>query len=154
MAFREWLTVAEVNLREITEDNVRSVMDLEVAPHQAGFVATNARSIAEAAYTDEKWLRAIYLGDEPIGLVLLSERHETPRYYLWRFMIDHRHQGKGYGRAAMDLTIEYVRTLPNASELFLSYVPGDAGPERFYKLFGFEDTGREPDGELEARLEL
>ena len=69
-------------------------------------------------------------------------------------MIDHRYQRMGLGRAAMDQVIEYVRTLPNASEMFLSYVPDDKGARDFYAGSGFVDTGVEHDGELEMRLEL
>ena len=96
----------------------------------------------------------MYADDEPVGLVLLSERREVPRYYLWRFMIDQEHQRRGHGRRAMELLIDYVRTLPNATELFLSFVPGEHGPETFYRSLGFETTGRQDGVELEMVLLL
>ena len=111
--------MAHVSLREVVESNVRPVMDLAVRADQRRYVADNARTIAEHAYADEAWLRSIYADEVPVGLLLLSERRSLPRYYLWRFMIDARHQGCGYGRAAMGLLVEYVRTLPNAFELFV-----------------------------------
>ena len=144
----------DVALVEITADNLRAVMDLKVKPSQDDFVAPNSVSIAQKCFDDESWMRAIYAGKEPVGFVLLSERRSVPRYYLWRYMIDAAHQGKGYGAAGMDLLVEYVRTLPGATELFLSYVPAPDGPREFYAKFGFVDTGREQDGEREMRLEL
>lgn len=144
--------MAEVELREITADNVRDVMRLSVTPDQESYVAPNSWSVAEAAYTDQRWLRAIYAGDDPVGLVLVSER--PGRYYLWRFMIDAAQQRKGYGRAAMEQVIDRVRGFEDGAELFLSFVPGDDGPETFYRSLGFEPTGREQDGELEMRLGL
>ena len=141
-----------VELREIDADNVRDVMRLSVRADQENSVAPNSWSIAEAAYTDDRWLQAVYADDEPVGLVLVSER--PGRYYLWRFMIDGDEQGKGYGAAAMGLVLDRVRSRPDATEIFLSFVPGDAGPEGFYRAFGFEPTGREHDGELEMRLLL
>ena len=33
-------------------------------------------------------------------------------YNLWRFMIDKRYQKKGYGREAMKLALEFIKTLP------------------------------------------
>ena len=144
--------VAEVELREITAGNVRDVMRLSVRPEQESFVAPNAWSIAEAAYTDQRWLRAIYAGDDPVGLVLVSER--PGRYYLWRFMIDATHQRLGYGRAAMQQVIDRVRGFDDGEELFLSFVPGEDGPEAFYRSLGFEPTGREHGGEHEMRLGL
>ena len=143
-----------VDLRDVTADNVRPVMDLAVAPEQRDYVADNARSIAEHAYTTEAWLRAVYADDAPVGLVLLSERRSVPRYYLWRFMIDQNHQRRGYGAAAMSLLVDYVRTLPHASQLFLSYVPGPHGPFEFYSGLGFVETGREEGGEREMVLGL
>ena len=72
--------MVHVELRDIGEENLRAVMDLAVAPEQRSYVADNARSIAEHAYTSDAWLQAIYAGVDPVGLVLLSER--SPRYYL------------------------------------------------------------------------
>lgn len=144
----------DVSLREITDENLRPVMDLDVTEEQRQFVAPNSRSIAEACFTTDAWMRAIYAGDAPAGFLLLSERRDVPRYYLWRFMIDHRFQGRGIGRAAMEQLIDYVRGLPDAREMYLSYVPHPSGPRDFYARLGFTDTGREDGGELEMRLDL
>jgi diamine N-acetyltransferase len=145
---------APITLRPISEDNVIAVIKLNVTEEQKDFVAPNSVSIAQAAHTTNRWERAIYADDTPVGYVLLSENRERPRYYLWRYMIDRRCQGRGFGRAAMEMVIEYVRTLPNATEMFLSYVPAAGGPRDFYAGLGFEDTGGEEDGELEMRLKL
>lgn len=145
---------AEISLRPISEQNVTDVIKLNVADYQKDFVAPNSVSIAQAAHTTNRWERAIYVVSEPVGYVLLSENREKPRYYLWRYMIDHRYQGKGFGKAAMELVIAYVRTLPRATEMFLTYVPDDRGPQGFYASVGFEDTGIDHDGEMEMRLVL
>ena len=145
---------AVISLRPIAEKNVLPVIKLNVTDEQQDLVAPNSVSIAQAAHTTNRWERAIYADEEPVGYVLLSEDREKPRYYLWRYMIDQRYQGMGFGRTAMEQVIDYVRTLPNASEMFLSYVPGDHGPRAFYASLGFEDTGVEHDGEMEMRLQL
>ena len=146
--------MAEVTLREITADTVRAVCRLEVAPEQRGFVAPNAVSIAQAHFEPKAWFRAIYAGEEPVGFVMLSVDTETPAYYLWRFMVAAEHQGKGYGRRALDLVVEWLRDLPGATELLSSYVRGDAGPRDFYLGYGFEETGDVEEGEHVIRLEL
>ncbi len=144
----------QVSLRIIDEGNLMPVIKLGVTAAQEQFVAPNSVSIAQHCYTTDSWMRAIYAAEDPVGFVLLSERRNVPRYYLWRFMIDARFQGLGYGRAAMELVIDYVRTLPNAGELFLSYVPADGGPRDFYAKLGFEDTGVQHGDELEMVLRL
>lgn len=145
---------AEVTLREITGETVRAICALEVAPEQRGFVAPNAISIAQAHFEPKAWFRAVYADDEPVGFVMLFEDAEKSEYFLWRLMVDAAHQGKGYGRRTLDLVVERVRGLPGATELFTSYVPGDAGPRDFYLRYGFAETGETEGVERVIRLEL
>ena len=62
--------------------------------------------------------------------------------YLWRLMIDHRHQRKGYGKKALDLVCEKTRLAVKADHMLSSYVEGPHGPEHFYMSYGFRKTGR------------
>jgi diamine N-acetyltransferase len=146
--------MSEVSLRGITRETFAAICDLEVAPEQTEFVASNARSIAEAYFQPKAWFRAVYAGEEPVGFVMLYDDPDAGRYFLWRFMIAAEHQGKGYGKAALDLLVEYVRTRPNATELQCSYVPGDAGPGAFYAKYGFVETGEVAHGENVISLAL
>ena len=145
---------AEVSLREVTAETVRDVCRLTVAPGQERFVAPNSVSIAEAYFCEEAWFRAIYAEETPVGFLMLYDDPQRPEYYLWRFMIAHEHQGKGYGRRAIELLIEHVRTRPKAEELLTSYVPGEGGPEGFYRGLGFEPTGEVDEGEIVVSLRL
>jgi diamine N-acetyltransferase len=149
----------------VTKATVRRVCALRVAASQEYFVAPNAVSIAEAFFEHKAWFRAIYAGEEPVGFVMLYEDPAGegglpwdpppgPVYFIWRFMIDEAHQGKGYGRRALELVIEHVRGLPDAKDLSLSVVPGDGSAERFYESLGFRSTGRIHEGEVEMRLDL
>lgn len=143
-----------VELREVTAATVRAVCLLHVAPDQRRFVAPNAVSFAEAMFEPKAWFRAVVADDVPVGFVMLSIDPATPEYYLWRFMIDQRYQGRGYGRAAIQMLIEHVRTQPGATELLVSWVPEAGSPEPFYRGLGFEPTGQVDDGEVVARLRL
>jgi len=143
-----------VSLREVNDDNVTEVINLSVAESQQNFVAPNVHSLAQAFATTNVWVRGVFADDEPVGFAMLSDDDEKPRYYLWRFMIDERFQGKGYGREAMALIHDYVRSRPGGDRIYLSYVPEDGGPEHFYKSLGYEDTGVVHDGEREAVLTL
>lgn len=147
-------TSAEVTLREVTKDTLRNILELKVHPEQEKFVANNAVSIAQAHFEPKAWFRGVYAGETPVGFVMLYENPDEPMYYLWRFMIDARYQGMGFGKRAMDLVVERVRTLPNATELLLSYVPAEGGPEPFYARYGFVNTGKQHDDELEMKLAL
>ncbi len=145
---------AVVELREVTGETVRAICRLEVAPEQTAFVAPNAVSFAEAYFEPKAWFRAIYADDEPVGFAMLSIDPEKPEYYLWRLMIAADRQRRGYGRAALELIVQHVRTLPRATELLVSWVPADGGPEPFYRGLGFVPTGEIHEGEVVARLAL
>jgi diamine N-acetyltransferase len=143
-----------ISLLEITQETLWPIMNLTVAEDQRSFVAPNANSIAEAYYSKEAWFRGIYLGDQPVGFVMLYVDTEKPEYFLWRLMIDKEHQGKGYGYQAMTQVIDYVKTLPDAVELLTSYVPGTGDPSPFYYKLGFVETGEIQDGENVLKLSL
>ncbi|MBF8289775.1 MAG: uncharacterized protein HW391_743 [Chloroflexi bacterium] len=145
---------AAVELREVTGGTVRAICRLEVDPAQTGFVAPNAVSFAEALFEPKAWYRAIYAAGEPVGFAMLSIDTAAPEYYLWRLMIDRRFQRRGHGRAAVALIADYVRTLPGATQLLVSWVPAEGGPEPFYTGLGFVPTGEVHEGEVVARLEL
>ncbi len=145
---------AAVSLREVTKDTVRTVIRLKVAPAQEDFVASNAFSIAEAHFSDIAWFRAIYAGETPVGFIMLADDPDKPEYFLWRLMIDAHQQGKGFGRRAVQLLIDHVKTRPGATELLVSYVPGEGSPRDFYLKLGFQDTGRVEESEVVLRLPL
>ena len=117
-------------------------------------VAPNAFSVAEAHFSDKAWFRAIYADDTPVGFVMLYDDAQAGEYYLWRMMIARPHQGKGFGRRAVGLVVEYVKSRPGAKELVASYVPIEGGPEPFYRKLGFVPTGAVEHGEVVIRLPL
>ena len=147
-------TDAAVSLREISKETVRKICNLKVSDDQNKFVAPNAVSIAEAYFYEEAWFRAIYADNTPMGFLMLYDDRKKPEYFLWRMMIDTRFQGMGFGKKAMSLLIDHVKSLPNAAELLTSCVPGDGSPEEFYLNLGFILTGDIEDGEVVMRLEL
>lgn len=149
-----------VTLREITAETVIAVVRLEVAPEQKRFVAPNAVSLAQALFAPEAWYRAIYLGEQPVGFVMLADDSlrdpvpAQPEAGVWRFMVDARFQRRGIGRAALRLVIEHVRRKGLFDRLRISYVPGEGGPEALYLSLGFEPTGEVDEGEVVLALPL
>jgi diamine N-acetyltransferase len=144
----------EVTLREITAETLRPILALEVAPTQRNFVAPNAVSIAEAHFHDHAWFRAIYAGDTPVGFVMFSLDPAHDAAYLWRYMIGAEHQGRGFGRRALELTIAQLQTTTDATHVLTSYVPGDGSAGGFYRALGFEETGELEGIERVMRLRL
>jgi diamine N-acetyltransferase len=144
-----------ISLREVTRENLRDVLRLDVHPEQRQFVASNAVSIAQAYFERERaWFRAVYAGETPVGFLMLYDNPAEAEYFLWRFMIDARYQHLGFGWRALELLVDHTRTRPGANKLAVSCVPDDGGPGPFYQKFGFVYTGEEDEGELVMELDL
>ena len=153
-------SAGDVQLREITAETVREITELAVRPDQQAFVASNAVSLAEALFAEEAWYRAIYLGNEPVGFVMLYDESlrasppAAPDIVLWRFMVCADHQGQGIGAAALQQVIEHVRRKDVFTSILVSYVPGPGCPEGFYLSAGFQHTGQMDDDEVIMKLVL
>lgn len=133
-----------ISLRPVTAENWRTCIRLQVSDDQKEYVAPNLYSLAESRFEPTCVPLAIYAGEEMVGFVM----YDASDYHIARFMIDLHHQGKGYGRAAMQALLaqfEEERAHPVAS---LSFVPGNLAAERLYESVGFCKTGEMDGGEL------
>ncbi len=143
-----------VSLREITQDTVRQILKLDVSEAQKKYVASNAVSIAQAYFEPNAWFRAIYADATPVGFLMLALNRAKGICYLWRFMIDERYQGLGYGRRALHLAIDYAREATDAEIITGSYSPGEHSAASFYHKFGFWETGEIDEGEVVIKYKL
>jgi len=134
-----------VSLRQVTSKTLDAVCELSdtLSQAQKHMVATNAFSIAEAHFSSHAWFRAIYADEIPVGFIMLHDSNQDePGYFLWRLMIGGPYQGMSFGRRAVELLIEYVRTRPGATELMTSCGRGEASPQGFYLKLGFRPNGK------------
>ncbi len=150
----------EVSLRPISGSNREAVEALRISPAQERFVSSVTESLLEAAEEPDGralyW--AIYADETPVGFVMISDEVGSPEYiphYLWKLLIDARHQRRGYGTATLDLIVEYFRGRPAVEEMWTSAGQGDGSPIPFYERYGFERTGDVVfDDEVLLRLDL
>jgi GNAT superfamily N-acetyltransferase len=150
-----------ISLREITEDNAGAVRALRTTPEQGRYVSSVVNSLEEAAQVPQAnpWFRAVYADERPVGFVMLAWNvYPQPPgiigpWFLWKLMIDHRHQRLGYGHEVMRQIMALIRE-QGATELLTSYSPVDGGPEGFYQSLGFVPTGAVHEGEVLASLRL
>jgi len=143
-----------ITLRPIDDSNREAVLALTVREDQP-FVAPNDVSLRQAAETEAEAPGvarpfAIYADEELVGFCMFAfnpeDEDEEDRYYLWRFMIDQRFQGKGYGQAALDAIIRYFKD-NGADRLYLSTEPENERGLHVYHKAGFRETGVIDDGE-------
>ena len=69
-------------------------------------------AVEEPAGRATQW--AVYADETPVVFVMITDEvaPDSPGYiphYLWKLLIDHRHQRRGYGTATLDLIVEYFR---------------------------------------------
>lgn len=142
-----------VRLDKITAENLRSILRLNPGAIGERMVATNAVSLAQAAYSANAVPRAIMVGDTPVGFLMLYDTTIDPALAvrdevtagnigIWRLMIDFQQQGKGYGEAAILEAARHAATRPGVTQIELSYVPVAGNPSPFYKKMGFVETGK------------
>ena len=158
-----------VQLRKVDLKNVRRLLALEVEEYQKHFVASNTESIIEAycaiAGGGIALTFGIYDGDTPVGFTMLgfsdTDWENAPaiahgNYSLWRLMIDKRFQGRGYGKAAMEEILKYIRSYPcgKAEYCMLSYEPENTVAKALYYSFGFRENGEMDGDEIVAVLKL
>jgi diamine N-acetyltransferase len=86
--------------------------------------------------------------------VLTADDDIVGPYFLWRLLIDHRFQGRGFGAATIDAVRRYLRGRPGADILWTSCKAGDGSPQPFYLHYGFVKTGEVKWGEELLRLDL
>lgn len=133
---------------------MRAACELSVSTEQSAYVVSAAQAIAEACYSNDHWLQAIYADETVAGLAVVHIEPDEQRYFLWRLIVDVRFQGVGVGRCAMGLLIEHARARYSAGEFLTSVVPGDHSPQGFYENLGFRLTGEWYQREAVLRLAL
>jgi len=145
-----------VTLEPVTIDNFEALMDMELPPEQAAYLASNAYSIAQAHYYPDWQPRAICCDGAPAGFALYdtSGNDEAGHYAIYRLMVDHPRQSQGIGRAAMGLLLAEIRACDDARRISICYKPGNANAQRFYASLGFAEIGIDAIGEMVAEIRL
>ncbi len=135
-----------VTLRDITGDNYFQVLELKITPEQeaAKFVAPVVRSLADAwFYRDEgiTYPKAIYADEDLVGFIMYELDTEEQQVFIWRFLIDQRYQGKGYGRQTIEAVVEMAKQQTQMTKVVADYVDGNEPMKKILLGLGFEETG-------------
>jgi diamine N-acetyltransferase len=147
----------KVRLAEVTADNWWAVVRLCLAPDQEDLVASNVYSLAESKFDPDARPRAVYAGKRVVGFLMYDVsrgKGKSRKASIYRFMIDRKHQGKGYGRAALKQALDEIKQVPGIKKVTISYVPRNPVAKPFYGSFGFVEAGLDEDGEMIAELKL
>lgn len=144
-----------IQLRKITEENYLQAFQLELAPGQEAYVSHPIRSLAQAyVYRNQCQPFGIYRGDTIIGYVMVIYDYDIPEYDIWHMMIDRSMQGRGYGSAALDDLLEYIKTKPfgPSNRVTLTCNRDNVYAIKLYQSKGFSATGAEDEDEIEFSM--
>lgn len=146
----------QVTLAPVTIDNFEALMDMELPPEQASYLASNAYSIAQSHYYPDYQPRAIYVDGVPAGFALydIAGDGEAGHYAIYRLMVDHARQHQGIGRAAMALLLAEIRACADVRRITICYQPGNGNARRFYASMGFVETGIDARDEMVAEIRV
>jgi diamine N-acetyltransferase len=155
--------VTAPRLEAVTPRNLDAVCAVRVRPEQERYVESVPRSLAEAyVHSHLAWPRAVVDGDQVVGFVMAfldvhwheDDPPNVTRSGLWRLNIDAAHQGRGYGRFAVDATCAFLASRGRDEFAYVTWEPGEHGPEGFYLGLGFEVTGELSGTQTVARRRL
>ena len=151
-----------LRLEQVNGKNVWDILKLTVEEDQKNYVAGNDISIIEAytAITANGFAFpvGIYEDETPVGFLMIGFDiddywNDAPpiakgNYNLWRLMIDKAYQRRGFGKEAVQLALNFIKSFPcgKAEYCWLSYEPENEVARQLYRSFGFTETG-ELDGE-------
>jgi diamine N-acetyltransferase len=140
-----------MELRDVNADNWPDVVRIEPREDQQRFVASVAFYLNLCHYGEDWRPLALYREGEPIGFAMWAFDTEEESYWIGGLVIGAEHQGKGYGRAAMEAMLDHLAAQPGYREAALSCDPENTVARRLYASLGFVETGERVDDELVAR---
>lgn len=143
----------KISLCEISAENWKEAIALEVSEKQKNFVASNLHSIAEASFHEGAFSRGVLLEKKMIGYTLLFNPDDNTMGHIPRFMIDKNYQGLGYGKEAMKHILLLFKEMGKA-QVELTVLPENEDAQIFYEKVGFVDTGDIREKEKLYRIDL
>lgn len=149
-----------IQLVPTTRENWREALELQVQEAQRHFVPTVAVSLAKVHIRpdgDEYTYFPFCIYNSKnllVGFVMTTVDETTATsYWMNGFLIDAAHQGKGYGKQAIQAVIESIRsTYPHSECLNLTVCSDNENARRLYEKLGFTPTGDVYDDEVVYRL--
>ena len=144
-----------IYLRKITEENFIDAFHLKLASGQERFVSHPIRSPAQAYVSREQSQSfGIYEDETMVGYVMVIYDYDIPEYDIWHMMIDESYQKRGYGSAALDRVLDYIKSKPfgSSNRVTLTCNRENIRALNLYQSKGFTETGAADEDEIELSL--
>ncbi|MCI6185676.1 MAG: GNAT family N-acetyltransferase [Spirochaetia bacterium] len=127
-----------IMLEELNVDNWLKVMELTVSEEQKDiFPIANVYWVGISRYEEKTTLYAIKNDELYVGMVGIGYDEDGVSGYINPMMIDEKHQGKGYSKEAMLLSIEKLKSEYKVSEIHLGHRKNNMKAGKLYESLGF-----------------
>ncbi|WP_127532872.1 GNAT family N-acetyltransferase [Paenibacillus kobensis] len=143
-------------LKPVSIENWYECTHLKVKPEQLSvFPAPVVYWIAESKYMDDFELRAVYSEEVLVGfIVFCTKPDQDDNYWIPAVMIDDKHQGKGYGRAALKVLIQSIID-SKCTRIMIGHRPDNHSAGKLYESLGFTKISEDLiDGEIVRLLKI
>jgi len=144
----------EIRLREIDRSTWEECCCLQVSPEQREFVASNAFSLAQAAYEPDCHPMEIFYQDRMVGFLMWDFDSQIEAWEMCRLMIDEQFQGRGFGSAAVKRLLSLVRNKLGPITFHTSVDPANTKAIVFYEKLGFRKNERIVYDEIMLEIKL
>ena len=144
----------DVEIRPVDRTNWLQCVEMKVAPEQRGFVASNAFSLAQAAYEPEMYPFAIYRGGEIVGFMMYGFDSEIGIWEMCRLMVDEKFQWQGIGQAAVRKLLKIATERLGHIVFYTSAKPDNIAAICLYQKLGFKLNGRFVYEEVQMEIQL
>ncbi|AOA02209.1 MAG: GNAT family N-acetyltransferase [Carnobacterium sp.] len=132
----------KTEIRRVTKENWREIVQLKVAKGQENFIESNAESLLEAVFEGEDWVPVgLYSENQLVGFAMYGCYDSTNRsIWLDRFMIGEANQSHGLGKLFLEKICQYLPTEYELKQILLSFYPENQNARKFYEAYGFITT--------------
>lgn len=139
--------MSNITIKPVTKENWEEALAISVKGSQKEFVPSVAESLAFAyikPWDEELDPFALYSGDEMIGFFYVSYTPGSKgNYWIGGFQIDKQHQGKGYGRKALESIIAFIKeSHPNCEVISLTIEEANKHARQLYEKVGFKSQNK------------
>jgi diamine N-acetyltransferase len=142
-----------LSIQPVTKSNWHALTKLDVREDQKNFVAPNVYSILESHYGYDEpdgsghwdmFPYGIYDDEIPVGFLMYGYNFSNQDFeaFIIRLMVDHNHQGRGYGKFGMQQMLEIFRQDERIHIVGISYEPDNEVARKLYANLGFVEPGK------------
>ena len=133
-----------IRLTDVDETNFFAARALSLGEDQRRFLDSPLGILARGyVYRDQQpRVLAVADGETVVGLLLVKDMDEAPACYdLQQFMIDSRFQGRGYGKTALELLLNMLRSEGKYADVEVCVHRDNAAALALFTAAGFRNTG-------------